>query len=60
MGLSPDDEIEHIFREEKAQEDIVTMGRESHIQQIKQSTFSPHISKELWATETLGTAVGKC
>ena len=31
MGLSPDDEIEHIFREEKAQKDIVTMGRESHI-----------------------------
>ena len=31
MGLSPNDEIEQIFRNEKAQKDMVTMGRESHI-----------------------------
>ena len=29
MGLSPNDEIEQIFREEKAQKDRVTMGRET-------------------------------
>ena len=29
MGLSADDDIEQIFRKEKAQKDGVTMGRET-------------------------------
>ena len=31
MMLSPNDGIEHIFREKKAQKDEVSMGRKTHI-----------------------------
>ena len=50
MGLSLNDGIEHVFREEKAQKDGVTIGQRKPYLTNKQSLFFLLNSKELWAT----------
>ena len=60
MGLSLNDGIEHVFREEKAQKDGVTIGQRKPYLTNKTEPVFPTQFQTALSYGDLGTAMGKC